>query len=65
MEWNGMEMNKKNNFRIFFHSFVREFNGGNEKSIFLFESLKLCLRVYKGRELNGMKWNDHKGMEMN
>ena len=24
-----------------------------------------CLRVYKGRELNGIKWNDHKGMEMN
>ena len=62
MEWKGMK-------RIILEyssiPLFGSFNGGNEKSIFLFESLKLCLRVYKGRELNGMKWNDHKGMEMN
>ena len=41
-----MEMNEKNNFRIFFHflPLSRSFNGGNE-SIPLFESL------------SGMEWN--------
>ena len=26
---------------------------------------KTRLRVHKGREVNGMEWNDHKGMEWN
>ena len=42
-----MKMNEKNNFRIFFHflPLSRSFNGGNEESIPLFESL------------SGMEWN--------
>ena len=45
-EWNGMERNKENYFKIFFHSLVQEFNGGNEKFIPLFWS-------FGGREWNG------------
>ena len=38
---NEIEKNRKNNFRIFiFFSCLGVFNRGNEKSIFLFESLK-------------------------
>ena len=36
------------------------FNGGNEKPIPLFGSLRLRLGVYKRIE-----WNGHNGMEMN
>ena len=40
-ERNEIEKNKKNNFKIFiFFSCLGVFNRGNEKSIFLFESLK-------------------------
>ena len=35
----GMEMNEKNNFRIFFHSLFGSFNGGNGKLILMFRSL--------------------------
>ena len=45
-EWNGMERNKENYFKIFFHSLVQEFNGGNKKFIPLFWSLS-------GREWSG------------
>ena len=43
----------------------RSFNRWNGKFIPLFSSLRLRLGVHKGREENGMEWNDHKGMEIN
>ena len=38
----------------------------DEKRVVIFPSIiRFRLGVHKGRELNEMKWNDHKGMEMN
>ena len=47
-----MERYEKNHLKIFFHSFVWEFNGGNGKLIHLFGSLRFRLGGGNGMERN-------------